>query len=745
MGRSERLRASKKNAVLFFLVSLLVSASPIEAGRSYRGEIVATRGGERVRGALACFQRAEALDDALELWFSTSRETCLSADQVFDLPEGYWNFRVEHPAGLTSNHPGTFAIRGQPGPGENDYRAVESPLEEAAAVDLEDALQLLLPGEELFLFFPNTGTKSAPWARPVQRDDPTVLVPLGSAFYVVYTNQGMPVAWSPRFESGIDIDFSSSRMPAGIAWWELHGEARQSPKYPFEDLRMPEIKAESVDGDEFRAEITYGPRIADSLDGFFVFRTSPGVEVRQFVMEGGGFVTDYVSAKRSGELFLGVRPLSLIPAARLEIEDVPISLSSSSCYASGIAKPEICVNGDCSEALSAELEVHPSDETVVTLKSSIPELNCSGIARDLLPGVTKRVRLDCGPLLQGFVARAGVGFPALLRLNGVETVSDSLGRFVLPLDKALSYYHVEATECGRPNGTTYQAFDRQKVLPGGTLFIDFPQNRLEITVTDRRGEEIEKASVRWAAVMKDDPEVAYFTASPEDTDAEGKVSFQSLPIEHGIVVCAEAEGFQRKCSTPLEVGEGERSAEVRLDREAQFKIQVLSSNPGVRVWAVAGREQLFIPIDDDGVGWLPDDFRWRTTHFVLASPYDPLTVVGWKSGSPENDEVRLAFSDTARSIKVQAPSWTNETVQVLLDLDERPVPQDALTFHLMMRGFSPYLQDTELELPEIGTARQVKVYLWDTDVLPQLTEISVGSLPWRMVSSDGVALFEADN
>lgn len=675
---------------------------------AYRREYAVTWKGQRKTGSEVCFYRGTS-GDAFSLFFTSTKVRCLSADAILDFPPGLIHAFARHKDGYASPFRDYTVYDGPPNP-ERGYEKLEIPLTKAGLVDFAPALKPLRANQHLGVWTSSTFI-------PLVESETTVLAPAEVPVVPLIIEDGVPVAvGEPLYlepgERATTIFAADPDTSSVIVWTRLDGE-------PANDAPAITLK---VNGHTIRP---VAPLDAAESNTLLIFRGVPRGEATISVAG-----SSWKPVSRN--LLVGER------AVIVEREAIPLVAGGSvvAQWSSGSERPPI---SECGAAHAADLPLvrasllrctNGSCSTIA--KTTAPYDTASSIRFDgvpagpftltLEPPYGKRQSLEA-QVVVGQRTTLSVNFPSFgffgtVKLNGKpvqarlifasgQAVSDADGRYTATLAADPRGDQIQIEPCGEKRTLTFIARTAPEL--NSVYDIDLRIGTLDVQVNDPQHRVVPGASVHFTP-MKQTGEV-YFGSSPKQTDANGRVTFDDVPEDFLVGVCAKQKQFLPKCSRFDLTKLRDHPATLEFDPAGmRGHVEGHSGQGYVSIVSPSGIETEQAHLDADGT------FLLRSSHqapeyLIYVSDARPLTVMPLPLVAPPDLAIKL-YNAPVRSFTVSAPGMKAEDGFVGVWIGNMYVPIQILNMHMELRGLDSMLhRGQSLQLRDIAETAPISVAL----------------------------------
>jgi hypothetical protein len=688
---------------LWLLLATLLLSFPAQA----RMEFFATLNGERLAGTQVCFSAAGEPSRYFVKFMGDGTDVlCLSADEVIDLPVGGWNYFAYHERGYVSPHPGHITVSAI----SDHYSSTDVELVPAGVLDMAKVLGVLPASDEAVVYFPNNDQPRSPSA--IRR-----FVPGSTRMYVPAGAQVLPLV----IRSGVPV---LAGDPVVVA----QGETKDVP--PLENTTTAIVPIQlSLPDDIWRSGAIVDPvvsaRTADgtSLTPVIPLRRGTALERSLLIVhppKGGPLrirlegprwkATELRVEAHEGGVTAAGEPLWGIPAGELDLswestpEAAAIRHENPACP--DVVQPAAVRLLRCADAadtkctLFDELRPAPAsgsrnypslDPGDYEVELAFPPLPAKR-ARLSIPATERReLREQVEALtVRGQVTRGRsfVGAARVDVLGKVVAVSELDGSYAIPVAGELRIVPVTVQACD--DSFSFTTAPSAPIPAGSTFDIEIPDNRIEVTVVDKRTEKpLAGALATVAAEHPADPDASIFSVDAK-ADSRGVASFDSITTGFPVIACAKMPGYRQQCTA---------SERLKASGVKQYRIELQSPSRSGRIvvdgrlvaasayWV--GAEGL---VREEIYGIHPDDGTFRFDYspvpgdyLVVVSQSHPLFV--YRPESFETIDVRIPPATAQVTVAISS-SYHRETATATITIGGRLVPAAAFAQHATWRGLS---------------------------------------------------------
>jgi hypothetical protein len=477
-----------------------------------------------------------------------------------------------------------------------------------------------------------------------------------------------------------------------------------------------------VDGHTFRPVVPLDAREPNTL---LIFRGVPGGEATISV-EG----RSWKSVSKS--VIVRARPVII------EREAIPL-VAGGSVVAQWSSENERPPVAECGEARTADIPVVRASLLLCTngpcstiAKTTAPYDMASSIRFNGVPAGTYTLTIEppygkrqslMTEVVIGQLTTLTVNFPSFsffgtVKLNGKpvrarlifasgQAISVADGRYTATLAADPRGNQIQIEPCGEKRTLTFIA--RAAPALNSVYDIDLRMVTFDVQVTDSGHRPVPGASVHFSP-MKQSGEV-YFGSSSKQTDADGRTSFDDVPEDFLVSVCAKQKQFLTKCGRFDLTKLGDHPATLELDPAGmRGHVEGHTGQGSVSIVNPAGVETDEAQLDADGT------FLFRASHqspeyLIYVSDARPLTVVPLPLVAPADLAIKL-FNAPIRSFTVSAPDMKTEDGFVGVWIGNMYVPIQVLNTHMELRGLDSMLhRGQSLQLRDIAETAPISVAL----------------------------------
>ena len=674
------------------IVALLLCGLALPA-QAYRREYRVTLNGERTQGSEVCFYRGESGKGPLALFFSHDSVECLPADRVLDFPPGLFHVFARHREGYVSEHPDYFVYAGAPNP-EAGYQVLEIPLRSAAVLDLREAVAGAPRGASIGVWLapaPNAGAAFLPRVG----GEATMLVPADRLLVPLLIADHKPISVGrplmlssggheplPRFTRGTSL-VAWLAVDPGIPEQErdvspppdlvlVAGRNRVKPLFPL--IEAP-ARAKTL---LFFADVPPGKARLEA-GGVFWQPASAEVDVAPdttniqgepiVVRPGGALLTSWSSAiPVSAESTCGTPPRGLRPTVDITLERCPtaetctkIAKRTSPYESTGSVTFGGLAAGDYRVTL-----VPPGGKPLRTQAAVAVARQTSSPFTIETFGFFGKVTLNGEPLR------------ARLFFNTGEAQSGDDGRYTAALagDPRTALIRLQSCKDGR----LLTFIPHERMNPNAAYDIALRLLTRRVHVADKNGAPVVDAGVSFAPIKDAAAHTAFYFTPPKPTDEDGVVTFDDIPADENINICARKRGYRNVC---LPMPQGSEDVTLRLTSLAQTGTVLNHEGQGfIAAVDPHGRMTEQVTVAEDGA------FGFAAVHappeyFVYTAPHRPLAVLPI---DPSAKELVIALpSAPVRSFEVSVPAAKDNT-WLGLWIGNAYIPLQMLAFHEDSRG-----------------------------------------------------------
>jgi len=706
---------SKPRSVV--LAVLLVSAA-VRAS-AYRAEIIATRGGTRLRGSEVCFFPGREGETPIGRLFATNTTRCYSADQVIDLPPGRWNFYTKSSDGWIAAGGGAFVHEGPPAP-ERFYKAITVELQRAAWLDFSEITPRLATGEHIAVYLvERRGYAFA--AIPLPPGETKLMVPAMTSMIPLIVRHGVPVQAGKLVSTGAgettrvpSIDAPEGKRDV-IGWLQVDESAYREGQPP---LAPPSVEFVGADGSRHKAAFSYvstGP-----LENALAIFDDLPIGAGNLVLSGAQWqkfeLKTELRAESRGEFVNS--PIQAVPASSLRVawtiaaaKDL-IGTSAANCMPEPTPLPLRLRLSRCSDVQpGAEVSSvdrracrHVHQETV-SLASASGDRLFEGLAPGtyvvdlgfdslrsrstlvaLAPAAAQSVDVDLSfRLLFGSVTKRGKPVRAAIDFEYGRAVSDDTGEYVAVLSRPVEGNAITVRPCD--GAKAYSHFPPDDIDSRNRYEIRIPSNEIRVTVTDTESHQpITNAEVGVLAPLPG--EAVKFGGADDRTDSTGAVTLTQIPDGAEIVVCARASDYPFNCTDRMKVDIDEvKAVAITLKGARTFRGKIVTPTPMAGGWVYwtpgNGTVSEAAAVNDDG------SFEYRRPHdageaIVVTSQSFPLFTIPQPSRGDDGALVVAPPQGNVRSFRVATA--TRGDALFTIAIGNVQIPLDALSAHLTRRG-----------------------------------------------------------
>jgi hypothetical protein len=705
-------------------IVILFVAFAVDSASAYRREYRVTVEGSRKHGSEVCFYRGSSAADPFTLFFSHDRVSCLSADDVLDLPPGLFHVFARHREGYASAHRDYFVYRGAPAP-EAGYEIFDIPLEPAAVVDVSALIPSPKSGESVGIWLAPTPRTRGTYI-PLVNGETSILVPARMPFVPLRVAGQQPIAIGTptELEAGGRLSVTKLDVPrdrSDVIVWTKTEAAGATRK---DGLRAPEVVLESDDR-------TFQPLfpLHDPLGAthtLLFFRDVPLGIARLSVR---------------GKTWMPMTK-NLIVKPGVTVEKEPVLLTASAALTAfwdlapvGIAPPEKCQFSDADrpQVTAVLLRCAPdntTDSCQVVGKRATSFQHSGAVTFEGLPSGPHRLKVElpfADPIVKdanlviGHEERVDVTPDAFTFFGTVtlnrkavqtrlifesgEAYSDEAGAYTAVLGADPLTNFIQVVVCG--DGLALKHIPREKIRRNSRYDIEIEVRDTVVTVTDRYGKFIEGASVDFAPLRNAvaiEP-VRFYTSPPKVTGSDGRAVFANIPAKETVLVCAKHRDFTPTCTSPIPPDQLD-SAAVRIRMEPialRGRVAAHRGTARLAVVDVLGRITEETSVNPDGT------FLFKLAHhapeyLVYASDGYPLVVFSIPAHWPASDELVVTFPPSpVRSFEVGVQPMKHEAGFIGVWVGGHYVPLQLLAFHQEMLGLDArvYRRNARLRIRDI--------------------------------------------
>lgn len=715
---------SLRHALLGVTVTLLLALPAL----AYRREYATTVEGKRKEGSEVCFYRG-IKGDPFSLFFAPGDVACLPADAILDFPPGLIHVFARHKAGYASVHRDYTVYEGPPNP-EKGYQKLEIPLVPAGVVDFSSSLKTLQPKQRLGLWIEATPTSSATFV-PLVPGDSTILAPADMIVVPLLIDDGLPAAvgeplyLAPGGREKAVLQPALDRSDV-IVW-------TRADRASLEDVRgnpAPPAITIRAGGKTYKP---VAPLFVD-FNSILIFRGIPHAKAI-LTVEG----RMWKPVRR--EIDVLSRPVTV------EREQIPL-IAGGSILLRWSSDDARAAATECSPAQTSEVprvraallhcKTAPDGEKNCTTVSqtSTPYDETSSVSFDGMPTGSYRVLIEPpygkrqsleAEVVGGRLTTMNVNLPVFsffgsVKLNGApiqarlvfasgQAVTDLDGRYTATLAGDPLDNQIEIERCD--DARTFTLIPRRSPQPNTVYDIDLLLASLEVKVIDADRVPVVDASVRFSPIKQIHPEgnEVYFGSAEKQTDGDGHVAFDDVPVGFKISVCAAQKRLGRKCSGPIDLKElGDRAAVVQFDPVGMRGRVEGHTGEGTVTIVGAGLVSEEAQLHEDG------SFLFHAQHvspeyLIYVSRTRPLTVLPLPI-VPTADFVIEVPAVPARTFTVSAPDMKADFGFVGVWVGGRYVPLQVLTTNQELRGLETILyRNKSLEISGIAETGPITIAL----------------------------------
>jgi hypothetical protein len=284
--------------------------------------------------------------------------------------------------------------------------------------------------------------------------------------------------------------------------------------------------------------------------------------------------------------------------------------------------------------------------------------------------------------------RAFVGAATVHVLGKTVAVSELDGSYAIPVAGALGIVAVGVQACD--DSFSFTTAPSAPIPAGSTFDIEIPDNRIEVTVVDRRTQKpLSGALVSVAAEHPAAPDASIFSIDAK-ADERGVASFDSVTPAFPAIACAEMRGYHQQCSAAERLdSSGTKRYRLELESPSRSGRIVVDGRlvAGLAFWVGADgavREEVSRIAPDDGTF----QFNYSPVagdYLVIVSQSHPLFI--YQPESFDTIVVRIPPATPPVTVAVSA-SYHRETATPTVAIGGRLVPAAAFAQHATWRGLS---------------------------------------------------------
>lgn len=710
----------------------VLSAAIAAPAAADRREYKVTVNGARLIGSEVCFYASTSHKDPFSLFFSYDEVGCLPADEILDFPAGTFHaFARNVLAGMVSAHRDYFIYDSTARP-ERGYEELEVPLTRAAFVDFTDLRATLTSNQSVGVWLPPTSTTAGTFF-PLIDGENALLVPADTPFIPLLIENHLPVAVGELTElrpgaRTMAAPFRQNRGSGDIIAWVEVDLGNQQPADS--EATAPEITVVK-NGHEFKPLVPLARWGSEASKTLVIFRGVPSgpatLGVRGEYWRASA--RDIVVPDRS--VAVEVEPVVLSARAALKVAwGIDAASSDSRCRVSGVPRPGIGVElVDCrgatgTEELKCESVANarrPFESAgavtfsevvagIYTLRVDLPFAGVRTQTISLIPGRENRVDVSFEPYeFHGRLRVDGKPVEARLIFESGEALTDAAGHYRAALASDPSVNLVRIVTCADGSLDTYvpdEPFERN-----GVHDIDLDRVPVAVRVVSAAtGRSVAGAKVRYSVVKEIQPQGPSFFYSSEAVPSSegGLATFQRVPGNSRIAVCAEHDAYERACTAALLVKNIQGPVTLRLTNGRGGKVE---GHEGFGIVAfVAGREVTEqVELRADG------SFNSSKTHHhpeyaVYAGERRPLAVVPLPLATPDPFLVIQLPRVPARSFAVQARKMKAARGLIGIWIGDLYVPVQLLAYHQDVRQSDVFVvPDKRLTVRDIAQTGTISV------------------------------------
>lgn len=701
---------------LWLLLATMLLSLPAQA----RMEFFATRNGERLAGSQVCFSAAgESSRYFAKFMGDGSDVLCLGADAVIDLPVGNWNYFAYHESGYVSPHPGHITVSAV----SDDYTSTDVELVPAGVLDLAKVVAALPASDEAVVYFPNNEHPRSPSTiRRLTPGSMRMYVPAGAQVLPLVIRSGTPVlAGDPivvaQGETRDVAPLQSTTTAIVPIQLSLPDDIWRSGT-----IVDPVVSARTADGAVLTPLIP--PRSGTSLERSLLIVRPPQGGPLRIRLEGARWkATEMRVEVQPGRVTATGESLWGIPAGELDLhwELTPnaaaIRHENPACR--DVVQPAAVRLLRCAGAADAKCtlfdEVRPAQPSG---SRNYPSLDPGDYEVELAfpPLPAKRTRLTVpvterrelreqvdALTVRGRVTRGRsfVGAATVHVLGKTVSVSELDGSYAIPVSGQLGIVPVGVQACD--DSFSFTTAPSAPIPAGSTFDIEIPDNRVEVTVVDKRTQKpLAGALATVAAVHPADADASIFSVDAK-ADPSGVASFDSITTTFPVIACAEMQGYEQHCNAPERMdASGTKRSRVELESRSRSGRIVVEGRlaAGSAYWVGpegAVREVISRITPDDGTfrfdyAPVPGDY------LVVVSQSHPLFVY-----RPESfDTVVVQIPPATPPIAVTVSNaYHRETATPTVAISGRLVPADAFAQYAIWRGLGPLQRGSTYQFRDI--------------------------------------------
>lgn len=686
-----------------------------------------------LRGGNVCFYRVPKLGkewSPAAYWFTGKDVRCLPADMLLDLPIGGFHFFGTHPDGFISRRRETLeSFDLAP---EASYKKILIDIVPAGVLDFSDA-RTLLQEDEYFAAWVGDADQTTAFLIPMIPESSRISVPAGRIVLPMLISHGAPrmIADAIQLKAG-QRSIVRFRPPAtGTGDLVTWIEARFDPGAIRNLAALSTATVEAVDKERRYTAVPPLEHSTGMTSALQVFRNVPAgpVTVR---LTGKTWETDEIDAVVvNGQVTVTSAALTAVPAGSATVryrisqiegtrvqrcpeakdprdDDTIVQFSAYRC--ADTKRPtedgydltgctdrivqRVPLSETLSETMSAELPGLRAGHYI--FEASHPALGRPRKYAFIAQADSLDIELDATAVaVFGRVTRAGKPASNVKLTFHEDTanvgiaVTNEHGEFAAFVPQDPGTWPAQLVACDDTFRYKHAPEERQAGTPYN---VDIPMNSLSVTVRDAMsGSPIAGARVRYA-LTEDETERNVLSAESQTADDLGIATFETLPAQRKMHVCATFRGYDRACAPMLTLKNDEqRSLALSLvrDKSKRGRVLGLKIEIGRVFWIneVTGltSEVCAVPMGADGA------FNCKVAHtpeeyVVLASTNQPLMVVP-RTNIQLGDEIiiNVAPPPALRSFDIVIESNDTEKRFVTLSIGGRIVPLNAFIFHMNNR------------------------------------------------------------
>lgn len=254
--------------------------------------------------------------------------------------------------------------------------------------------------------------------------------------------------------------------------------------------------------------------------------------------------------------------------------------------------------------------------------------------------------------------------------------------------------------------------------PGETYTIVVPANRLTVKVRDAQTSRPLAGALARFIVPKSEKAERFAEVLPAGDD--GVATFQNVPPERDLDVCARLSGYRMACTaTRIRLAEDEeRTVDLVMYRDGSKKGRVagLTLDIGFVYWveSVTGAVQEINRLNSDGTFYCDIDHKF-TEHAVITSTNRPLIVVP-PAAIERNEEtitIGLPPIPRLRTFTIEMPPKDRYLRRIVtIAVGGLLVPLEAFAFHQNNRGLHEMpSKTTPLQVPDVAETAPITILL----------------------------------